>query len=165
MRALLAPITAARTTHISPSACMLRIQVQRVETLPGGWILVEMEWLPDTAGWRPLSELQVGELNEALGAVTEELKRAHSSTGMVHGDLRPPNCMVRRSAEGPGPWQVRFVDFEWSGRRGEATYPACLNPEIPWPAGVGYGKQLQFTHDLELLAATARQAGAGSAQQ
>ncbi|KAG2423370.1 hypothetical protein HYH02_015342 [Chlamydomonas schloesseri] len=127
-------------------------QINFVEQLPGGWILIEMEWLPEPE-WRQLSDLQQGaELEEALAAVREALECAHTETGMVHGDVRPPNCMVRRSSSNG--WEVRFVDFEWAGDAGQATYPACLNPDIPWPDGVAYGTQLQREHDIKLLAAT-----------
>ncbi len=139
---------------------MLRAQVLQVEPLRGGWQLLEMEWLPQPE-WRRLSVLTGGELGEALGAVREALECAHSATGMVHGDVRPPNCLVRRDTEGAGSWQVRFVDFEWAGREGQATYPAFLNPDIPWPDGVGYRKQLQRAHDTQLLAASTAGHAAG----
>ncbi|KAG2447159.1 hypothetical protein HYH02_007905 [Chlamydomonas schloesseri] len=135
-------------------------QVLRSEPLPGGWLLVEMEWLP-TLEWRKLSELLLllsssgPELAQALSAAQGALARAHAATGLVHGDMRPPNCLVRRSGEAGAPaWEVRFVDFEWAGPEGEATYPACMNPAIPWPEGVGYRKPLHREHDTQLLAAT-----------
>lgn len=120
-----------------------------------------MEWLPETE-WQQLSALPDEERDEALRTVEAALERAHDATGMVHGDVRPPNCLVRRDAKVAGSWEVRFVDFEWAGREGEATYPAFLNPDIPWPEGVGYGKQLQRAHDSKLLAASvASRSGAG----
>ncbi|KAG2452111.1 hypothetical protein HYH02_003145 [Chlamydomonas schloesseri] len=147
-------------------------EILREEQLPGGWLLLEMEWLrwPE---WRQLPDLLQQapgkQGKEALGAVRQALQRAHAATSMVHGDARPCNCMVRRCdgssggqrsssgsrSSGGASWEVRFVDFEWAGREGKATYPAFLNPDIPWPEGVGYGKPLQRAHDLELLAATA----------
>ncbi len=142
------------TTHMHPThTCLLHVQILHQERLPAGWELLEMEWLPSSQ-WQPLSMLGVQELNGALVAVKQALKVAHKETGMVHGDVRPPNCLVRRVATGtswPESWQVRFVDFEWAGREGEATYPAFLNPQIPWPLGVRYGAQLKCEHDLELL--------------
>jgi hypothetical protein len=123
-----------------------------MEPLPGGWLLVEMEWL-SWPEWQELSELQGRERAEALGQVKEALTHAHTVTGMVHGDVRPPNCLVQCDTRS-GSWQVRFVDFEWAGHQGEVTYPPFLNPDIPWPEDVGYGKPLKLTHDLQLLAAT-----------
>lgn len=111
-----------------------------------------MEWLP-APEWRPLSGLSEKELRKAERAVQQALERAHIATNMVHGDARPPNCLVRRG-KGAGSWEVRFVDFEWAGPEGEATYPVCLNTDIPWPEGVRYGKPLQQEHDIQLLAAT-----------
>ncbi|KAG2422317.1 hypothetical protein HXX76_016118 [Chlamydomonas incerta] len=134
-------------------------KILRSMPLPGGWLLVEMEWL-SAPQWRPLSKLSKEELDEAQCAVQQALERAHTATGMVHGDVRPPNCLMRRDEAS---WEVRFVDFEWAGPEGEATYPACLNPDIPWPEGVGYRKQLQREHDIKLLAATLAARGAAAA--
>ncbi|GIL42556.1 hypothetical protein Vafri_518 [Volvox africanus] len=141
--------------HMAWAAIGLAPKVLHSEQLPGGWLLIEMELLP-MPGWRRLSDLPGTEAEEALHSVNKSLEKAHMETNMVHGDVRPPNCLVWRC--GPmdaGPWQVRFVDFEWAGRQGEATYPACLNPTIPWPTGVDYGEKLQPEHDVKLLAATA----------
>ncbi|KAG2446660.1 hypothetical protein HYH02_008230 [Chlamydomonas schloesseri] len=134
-------------------------KILRSMPLPGGWLLVEMEWL-SASQWQPLSELSGQQLDEARCAVQQALECAHAATGMVHGDVRPPNCLVRCSKAS---WEVRFVDFEWAGPEGEATYPACLNPDIPWPEGVGYRKQLQREHDFQLLAATLTTRGGGAA--
>lgn len=129
-----------------------------MEPLPGGWQLVEMEWLPGPE-WRQLSDLLGAELDQALAAVRAALESAHGATGMVHGDVRPPNCLVRCDA-GSG-WHVRFVDFEWAGREGESTYPCFLNPDVPWPEGVGYKNLLQRAHDFQLLAASTASHGVG----
>ncbi|PNH07961.1 hypothetical protein TSOC_005547 [Tetrabaena socialis] len=149
--------------HLAWAELDLAPEVRRAELLPGGWQLVEMEWLSEPE-WQMLSNLPSGELGEALGAAEKALQTAHAATGMVHGDVRPPNCLVRRDAEGAGSWQVRFVDFEWAGREGQATYPACLNPDVPWPEGVGYGKQLQRAHDFQLLVASTASHATGDGQ-
>lgn len=134
---------------------VLYVQVLRVEALLAGWHLVEMEWLPQPYEWLQLKGLSGTELAEALGVVQEQLAFAHRATGMVHGDMQPRNCLVRHDPEGARSWQVRFIDFEWAGREGEATHPAGLNPEIPWPEGVAEGKQLRCAHDIQLLATCA----------
>ncbi len=152
----------AQDTHRSR---VLHVQVLRVESLPGGWHLVEMEWLPLPYEWQQLSMLRGTELDKALAVVQKQLAFAHSATGMVHGDMRPRNCLVRRDGKGSGSWQVRFIDFEWAGREGEATYPAGLNPEIPWPDDVAGGKQLRCAHDIELLATCAASLLAGDGQR
>ncbi|PNW71056.1 hypothetical protein CHLRE_17g744697v5 [Chlamydomonas reinhardtii] len=146
-------------THQQWADLGLAPKILRSMPLPGGWLLVEMEWL-SAPQWRPLSQLPEEELDEAHCAVQQALERAHAATGMVHGDARPPNCLMRRDKAS---WEVRFVDFEWAGPEGKATYPACLNPDIPWPEGVGYRKQLQREHDIKLLAATLAARGAAAA--
>ncbi|KAG2489515.1 hypothetical protein HYH03_011966 [Edaphochlamys debaryana] len=126
--------------------------VLHVEQLPAGWQLVEMEWLPPPE-WRQLSQVEdAAERSEALDTALEALSKLHAATGAAHGDARPPNCLVRR--EGPGSWQVKFVDFEMSGEAGVAKYPAFLNDEVPWPEGVAYGQPLRCEHDSKLLSAT-----------
>ncbi|KAG2495000.1 hypothetical protein HYH03_006933 [Edaphochlamys debaryana] len=121
--------------------------------LPAGWRLLEMEDLPPPE-WTRLSDLDGTDFEEAVAGALSALRRVHAATGMVHGDARSPNCLVRRD-DGAGAWQVRFIDFEWAAREGAVTYPAFLNPEIPWPEGVGYGMPLRCAHDTALLEATA----------
>ncbi|PNW88714.1 hypothetical protein CHLRE_01g041400v5 [Chlamydomonas reinhardtii] len=96
----------------------------------------------------------------------------------VHGDMRPPNIMVRSAmatagasadvggvmgsspasgaggtASATGTWHVRFIDFDWAGLEGDADarYPVLLSPLIRWPEGVAPGTQMRQQHDTELL--------------
>ncbi len=91
-------------------------EVLHVEELPGQWHLVEMEYLPKEE-WIPLEHVPAVDREQALSAAVERLEYVHRKTAdqhgaaLVHGDARPPNCLVRRSKEGG--WDVRFVDFEW----------------------------------------------------
>ena len=53
-------------------------------------------------------------------------------TATVHGDLRPHNILVRRSAIGTAdvkPTDVRFVGFERAGFHGVSVYPPTAGTE------------------------------------
>ena len=46
---------------------------------------------------------------------------------------------------------VCLVDFDWSGKVGEARYPGFLNPQLPWHPGVHANKLLKQKHDTHVL--------------
>ncbi|OSD04953.1 hypothetical protein PYCCODRAFT_1465420 [Trametes coccinea BRFM310] len=68
--------------------------------------------------------------------------------GLVFGDLRAPNVLLRVSGGGP-----LLVDFDWCGPEGEVCYPLGVNMDgsIPWHPEVGTGKPIKKDHDLHLL--------------
>jgi hypothetical protein len=35
-------------------------------------------------------------------------------------------------------FDVRILDFDWSGKQGVVKYPAFLNTSIKWPKGIDY---------------------------
>ncbi|CAJ0634520.1 2430_t:CDS:2 [Entrophospora sp. SA101] len=61
--------------------------------------------------------------HDVSNAVIESVKLLHSN-GFVHGDLRSPNIMIGKNN------QMKFLDFEWADKEGEATYPMLLNTEF-----------------------------------
>ena len=44
-----------------------------------------------------------------------------------------------------------LVDFDWSGKEGEATYPLDLDESLGWPAGVVPLEPILKAHDLQML--------------
>ena len=50
-----------------------------------------------------------------------------------------------------GNWDVRLIDFDWSGAEGRVCYPGYLNGEIPWAAGVAAHQPILQAHDVQLL--------------
>ena len=54
--------------------------------------------------------------------------------------------------------EVRFIDFDSSGREGEARYPGFRNPQVPSPPGVASHEPMMCSHDPELLRACIEQA-------
>jgi len=143
--------------------------------LPGGWRAVVMEHLPRSV-WRPLDVAQPGERAAAL----DTYARSFAAHGFVHGDLRPANVLIRHvpvdsaapdsagSDAGAGAAgraskrartadsvEVRFIDFDWAGRAGDASlrYP-LLNPVLDAAysiAGATSGAIITAEHDRRLL--------------
>ncbi len=60
--------------------------------------------------------------------------------------------LVCRQGESGHP-DVRFIDFDSSGREGEVFYPGFRNPRIPSPPGVASHQPMMSLHDSELLQA------------
>ena len=141
-----------------------------------------MEYLDPRDGWVRLSDLVPETARGLAPAVRAALSVAHglvlgplapdpgslalaaahalqSADGgvTVHGDMRPPNVMVRLTAsfelapDEPNP--VRFLDFDWAGVAGVVRCPGFLNPKLKWPAGMVAGKPLSQALDREMLAA------------
>jgi hypothetical protein len=117
-----------------------------VARLPGGWTAVVMAALAAADGWREYTARAEEERTAATAAYNKAL-RAH---GNVHGDLRPPNVLVRGGG-GRGV-EVAFLDWDWAGPAGAATYPLGLNPDIKWPEGAGPGAVVTAQHDAAMLA-------------
>lgn len=73
--------------------------------------------------------------------------------GYVHGDVRDVNILVKKFGK-PG---VMLVDFDWSGKIGEAVYPPNVNTIDVWrPDGAEDGREITVDHDLEMLEAIYR---------
>ena len=75
---------------------------------------------------------------------SEVLTLLHTQ-GYCHGDLRGNNILVRRH-EASCP--VVIVDFDWSGKIGEAKYPLFMNHiNLKWPDGATDNAPLRPEHD------------------
>lgn len=61
-----------------------------------------------------------------IAAVKKAVDDMHG-LDIVHGDIRAPNLMWR---ELDGKMDVKFIDLDWAGKVGEATYPPGLNREV-----------------------------------
>ncbi len=86
---------------------------------------------------REVTERVQSEVNRALGLL-------HSS-GLVFGDLRSPNIMVKGTGE------VKLIDFNWSGEQGQVKYPYLISKDIRWPEGVEALAIIKYNHDLDMF--------------
>jgi len=88
------------------------------------------------------------------------------TAGLVHGDLRAANVLVRRRQAAPAPampldkseaataaWEVRLLDFDWAGAVGTARYPVTRNPTRRWALDSTAGGLILPGHDVEVLRA------------
>ncbi|CAL8468189.1 g7728 [Coccomyxa elongata] len=141
--------------HRALAAQELAPELLEVRQLPGGWFQIHMELLD--APWCSLLELLRSEDHDvvfsAWKAAEEALARAHAITleegQLVWGDARPSNFRLRRRDDGS--WDVRLIDFDWSGVEGRVCYPGYLNSQVPWAAGVASHRPILQAHDIELL--------------
>jgi hypothetical protein len=59
--------------------------------------------------------------------------------------MRSPNILL-----GPG-GDVKFIDFDWAGKIGEARYPSSMNPNVNWHEDVSLAGLIAVEHDCHLL--------------
>ncbi|KAK9827555.1 hypothetical protein WJX74_010196 [Apatococcus lobatus] len=125
--------------------------------LPGGWLKVEMQFL-NNKEWPSFQEVldegDESKIELARAAIMPCLAFLHNMPDgpWVWGDARPNNIMLRWLDENAQP-EVRFIDFDSSGREGEALYPGFRNPCIPSPPGVASHQPMMCLHDSEILQA------------
>ncbi len=83
--------------------------------------------------------------------LAEEALSVLHAAGFVHGDLRAPNIVVR-----PGARRVYFIDFDWAGEEGVASYPVVLNTHINWIWSAEYleGERIMKCDDEYMLRQT-----------
>jgi hypothetical protein len=76
----------------------------------------------------------------------EEIVAKLEAGGVVHGDFRVTNIMIK-----PGEEELAvLVDFDWAGKAGEVYYPLDRNQlGIHWPAQVG--SAISAGHDRYML--------------
>lgn len=67
--------------------------------------------------------------------------------GLVHGDFRTSNIMVKQGEEE----SAGLIDFDWSGKAGEVYYPLDRNhlAGIKWFSNVD--SAIDLPHDREML--------------
>ncbi|CAG8801090.1 10376_t:CDS:1, partial [Gigaspora rosea] len=115
-----------------------------VNNLQQGWKIVVMEYLEE---YESLHIVDSEIFSQTKSVVKNATKSFHDS-GYVHGDLRDENIMVKYKNEKV---DIKFVDFDWAGREGEAIYPESLNPAINWHVDVGWHKLIKREHDHHLV--------------
>ena len=125
---------------------MIAPKLVAVNTLAGGWMIVVMEYLAaDSFITLYDAVLTNAEKHEVLELAIDAAKKLHNA-GYVHGDLRSPNLMISTKDK-----RMCILDFDYAGRKGEATYPYFLSKTIPWHNEVKGGGLIKDYHDIYLL--------------
>ena len=79
------------------------------------------------------------------------LKLLHTRE-FCHGDFRDCNILVVPSSRNSFGYEIAVIDFDWSGKAGEHTYPLFMNHiEIKWHNTASDCMPLRFEHDLHWL--------------
>jgi hypothetical protein len=121
-----------------------------VENLPGGWVMVVMEFLGDEAYVPPnSSDVDTTVLKDNLKAAVDILHQGD----FVHGDIRNFNMMVKVDWDTTkAARNVKLLDFDWAGPVGRTEYPPNVNHNgIKRPADAKDGNLITRDHDLEML--------------
>ncbi|CAG8835555.1 43922_t:CDS:2, partial [Gigaspora margarita] len=93
-------------------------KVFTTSAVPGNWILICMEYLNNHSKlYHITSNLDDQKRKGVVGYL--------HNLGYVHGDLREGNILVRQ-LEG-NEFDVKLIDFEWSGKVGSACYSPFMN--------------------------------------
>lgn len=105
-----------------------------------------MEYLPPpffgTPGWLTLDKINQDRVAKDLDLIyplLNEIVDYLASRGLVHGDLRPNNLMIkmRDRLQILKPVEIKVVDFEWADRAGVARYPQSLGKDSGYPGEAG----------------------------
>jgi hypothetical protein len=111
------------------------------DELPGNWYMVIMDLLDES--WVSMANTQVRPdgLKEVIHATITELHQA----GMVHGDIRTTNIMVKKD----GGTSFMLIDYDWAGKQGEVMYPRHVNKAsgLGRPESVEDGRLITSEHD------------------
>ncbi|KAK7677212.1 hypothetical protein QCA50_019806 [Cerrena zonata] len=111
-----------------------------------GWLMVVMEDVSSeyTTFWDLVTrEERVAAREQAREAIV----KIHDQ-GFVHGDVRDVNIMVKKD----DPEDVMFIDWDWAGKIGQATYPYNVNKHsVIRPDGVERCGEILPEHDLGMV--------------
>ncbi|PVF96185.1 hypothetical protein CPB86DRAFT_816556 [Serendipita vermifera] len=98
-----------------------------MQLLEDGWITLfdyRKNWHPDG-----IQEDRRSRLLERL----EEILKCLGDGGMVHGDFRMANIMLKEGEEE----KAMLIDFDWAGEAGKATYPVTRSGGFGYPGKPG----------------------------
>ncbi|RHZ77748.1 hypothetical protein Glove_173g76 [Diversispora epigaea] len=125
-------------------------KVLTTSLIPGNWRLVYMECLDEHSMLNCItSNLNNQERNSLREKIENVIKYLHNLE-YVHGDLREGNLLIRKLEDND--FDVKLIDFEWSGKVGIARYSNFMNHiGIQWPNGAEDGKLVTKDHDLVML--------------
>jgi hypothetical protein len=125
-------------------------ELHAVETLPGGWFMVVMEYLDDKS-YELLLTSSVNRVD--LTVEVRQVVGVLHAGGFVHGDICDVNLMVRRKwSDADNPKNVLLVDFDWAAPKEDTRYPPNVNcVNISRPCGTKDGELITQDHDQTMV--------------
>ena len=116
-----------------------------------GWWMVVMDDVSDSHEtlFEALNSIRHDAIPRLRNKVKGMLGQLHRD-GIVHGDIRSVNVMIRKPDAASHLQEHLILDWDWAGQAGEETYPANLNPDVQRPATVQIGGLITHAHDLEM---------------
>lgn len=122
-----------------------------VSRIEGGPSIIIMERL--NKSWQTLHDFAqrnsrwiVNGVQAAIRQRLEDIVNTLEEHGLVHGDFRTNNIMVKQGEEE----SAVVIDFDWSGKAGEVYYPFDRNHSgITWSSKVD--SVIDLPHDREML--------------
>ncbi|RIB05470.1 hypothetical protein C2G38_2219556 [Gigaspora rosea] len=125
-------------------------KVLATSAIPGNLLLVYMEYLDNHSTLNRVALNLNDQDRNSLRVKIEMIVEHLHNLGHVHGDLREGNILIRQFENND--FDVKLIDFEWSGKVGSAHYSHFMNHvDIKWPDGAEDGKLVTKTHDLTML--------------
>ena len=86
---------------------------------------------------------------EAVHAAVETIVMILHEDGLVHGDIRRPNIMIKDGTGGMET-RVQLLDFDWSGAEKEVRYPLNLSKMV-FPSDADDYAPISKEHDLAMI--------------
>ncbi|CAG8806019.1 28516_t:CDS:2, partial [Racocetra persica] len=94
--------------------------------IPGNWLLIYIECLNNHSILHNISNLKDSEQNSLKKKIKEVIEYLYNLEH-IHGDLCEGNILVRQLEDNE--FDVKLIDFEWSGKVGSAHYSPLMNRE------------------------------------
>lgn len=120
------------------------------EELPGDWSMVVMEAI-DPRIYKLYSDIQRDideqQRQDLRCKFLKHIRTLHDA-GMVHGDIRDTNLLVRMD----GNFDFKLLDFDWAGSIDVVRYPMNINRvDIERPVNASDGELVTVEHDLAMV--------------
>lgn len=133
-----------KNVHEAWAAAGLAPALHLTAKLPGGLTQVVMERLPcgGGGGWATLLERPEARTDAVAALAAAHAVPLPQGGRGAHGDCRPGNVLVRARGGGGAGFDVRFVDFDWAGRR-RGDVPAAHEPR----RGLARGRRVRRRAD------------------
>jgi serine/threonine protein kinase len=98
--------------------------VAKINGAPPAYV---MEFLSPKKRWVPFERASLPAPGHSgmLKAEIDKFLLFMQTSGLVHGDLRPNNMLLRTNSDSV---ELRILDWDWAGKHGSAKYPLDRNP-------------------------------------